>query len=75
MALVVATALATGALVGAGGGTLFGLNENGKHDDRCRSAYAACMQARGYTSESADAPAGRSRHTRRPERIDALKKL
>lgn len=39
-----------GALVGAGGGTLYGLNENGKHDDRYRSAYAACMQARGYTS-------------------------
>ena len=39
-----------GALVGAGGGTLYGLNENGKHDERYRSAYAACMQARGYTS-------------------------
>ena len=39
-----------GALVGAGGGTLYGLNENGKHDDRYRNAYAACMQARGYTS-------------------------
>ena len=39
-----------GALVGAGGGTLYGLNENGKHNDRYRDAYAACMQARGYTS-------------------------
>lgn len=39
-----------GALVGAGGGTLYGLNENGKHNDRYRNAYAACMQARGYTS-------------------------
>jgi hypothetical protein len=39
-----------GALVGAGGGTLYGLNENGKHNARYRDAYAACMQARGYTS-------------------------
>jgi len=35
--------------VGAGGGTLYGLNENGKHDERYRNAYAACMHSRGYT--------------------------
>src|ERR1700730_3950176 len=38
-----------GGLVGAGGGTLYGLNENRKHDESYRSAYAACMHARGYT--------------------------
>jgi hypothetical protein len=32
----------------AGGGTLYGLNENKKHDERYRDAYAACMQSRGY---------------------------
>jgi hypothetical protein len=36
--------------VGAGGGTLYGLNENRKHDERYRAAYAGCMRARGFTS-------------------------
>jgi len=34
----------------AGGGTLYGLNENKKHDARYRGAYARCMRARGFTS-------------------------
>jgi len=38
-----------GAAVGAGGGTLYGLNENKKHDESYRNAYAACMHSRGYT--------------------------
>ena len=38
-----------GGLVGAGGGTLYGLNENKKHDESYRNSYAACMHARGYT--------------------------
>jgi len=38
-----------GGLVGAGGGTLYGLNENKKHDESYRNAYAACMRSRGYT--------------------------
>ena len=38
-----------GGLVGAGGGTLYGLNENKKHDESYRNAYAACMHSRGYT--------------------------
>ena len=36
--------------VGAGGGTLYGLNEHKKHDERYRAAYAGCMRARGFTS-------------------------
>ena len=32
-----------------GGGTRYGLNENTKHDESYRSAYAACMRLRGYT--------------------------
>jgi hypothetical protein len=36
-------------LVGAGGGMLYGLNENKKHDESCRNAYAACMHSHGYT--------------------------
>lgn len=38
-----------GGLVGAGGGTLYGLNENKKHDERYRNGYTTCMHARGYT--------------------------
>jgi hypothetical protein len=34
--------------VGAGGGTLYGLNENRRYDERYREAYAGCMRARGY---------------------------
>ena len=37
-------------IVGAGGGTLYGLNENKKNDDRYRAAYSSCMRARGFTS-------------------------
>jgi hypothetical protein len=36
-------------VVGAGGGTLYGLNENRKHDARYREAYGRCLRARGYT--------------------------
>jgi len=46
-----AVGAAGGAVIdgGSGGGTLYGLNENGKHDERYRNAYAACMPSRGYT--------------------------
>jgi len=37
-----------GGVVGLGAGALYGLNENRKHDERAREAYAACMRARGY---------------------------
>jgi len=37
-----------GGAVGLGAGALYGLNENRKTDERARSAYAACMRARGY---------------------------
>lgn len=40
---------AIGGLVGAGGGVLYGLNENKKNDERYRQAYARCMRSRGYT--------------------------
>jgi hypothetical protein len=30
-------------------GTLYGVNENKKHDESYRNAYAACMHSRGYT--------------------------
>lgn len=33
-----------------GGGTLYGLNATKKHDERYRTAYAACMQSRGHMS-------------------------
>ena len=41
---------AIGGIVGVGGGTLYGLNENKKNDERYRAAYASCMRARGFTS-------------------------
>ena len=41
---------AIGGVLGAGGGTLYGLNENKKHDEAYRAAYARCMRSRGYTS-------------------------
>ena len=41
---------ALGGLVGAGGGTVFGLNDNRKHDARYRDVYARCMRSRGYSS-------------------------
>jgi Glycine zipper len=37
-----------GGAVGVGGGSLYGLNENRKKDERYRAAYAGCMRARGY---------------------------
>ena len=37
-----------GGLVGLGGGVLYGLNENKKHDERYRSAYASCLRAHGH---------------------------
>jgi hypothetical protein len=40
---------AIGGLVGAGGGTLYGLNEHKQHEEHYRKAYAACMRSRGYT--------------------------
>lgn len=36
-------------MVGTGGGTLYGLKENAKHDAHYRDAYAACMRSRGYS--------------------------
>jgi hypothetical protein len=35
--------------IGAGGGSLYGVNESKKHDESYRNAYAACMRSRGYT--------------------------
>ena len=42
------TGAAIGGVVGIGGGVLYGLNENKKHDERYRRAYASCMRSRGY---------------------------
>ena len=43
-----------GALIGggvsAGAGTLYGIYDNKKHDERYRSAYIGCMKAKGYTA-------------------------
>ena len=39
---------AIGGIVGAGGGTLYGLNENKKHDERYKEAYSGCMRSKGY---------------------------
>jgi hypothetical protein len=36
-------------VLAAGGGTLYGVNENRKNDARYRDMYASCMRARGYT--------------------------
>lgn len=41
---------AIGGIAGAGGGTLYGLAENRKHDERYREVYASCMRSRGYAS-------------------------
>jgi len=38
-----------GGLVGIGGGVLYGLNENKKHDEHYRRAYAGCMRSHGHT--------------------------
>ena len=39
-----------GGLAGAGGGTLYGIWDNKKNDERFRAAYGACMRAKGYTT-------------------------
>jgi hypothetical protein len=39
-----------GGLVGAGGGALYGVNQNRVHDEQYRAAYASCLRARGYGS-------------------------
>ena len=37
-----------GGALGAGGGTLYGIWDNKKNDERYRAAYGSCMKARGY---------------------------
>jgi hypothetical protein len=39
-----------GGVLGAGGGALYGANENRKTDERYRVAYVSCMRSRGYAS-------------------------
>jgi type IV secretory pathway VirB10-like protein len=39
---------AIGGLVGAGGGALYGVNENRKQDERYRIAYSSCLRSHGY---------------------------
>ena len=41
---------AIGGILGAGGGALYGVNENRKGDERYRAAYASCMRSRGYAA-------------------------
>jgi len=43
------TGAAVGGVVGITGGALYGLNENKKHDERYRQAYASCMRSHGHT--------------------------
>ncbi|PYM20474.1 MAG: hypothetical protein DMD78_20790 [Candidatus Rokuibacteriota bacterium] len=38
-----------GGALGAGGGTLYGIWDNKKDDERYRAAYGSCMKSRGYT--------------------------
>ena len=40
---------AIGGGVGTGGGTLYGLNETNKNNEKYRAAYSSCLQSRGYT--------------------------
>ena len=40
----------SGGVAAAGGGTLYGLNESRRNDEKYRVAYASCMQARGYVA-------------------------
>jgi hypothetical protein len=35
---------------GAGAGTLYGIYDSKKHDERYRSAYIGCMKSKGYTA-------------------------
>lgn len=39
---------AIGGILGGGGGALYGVNDNRKHDAAYRDAYATCLRARGY---------------------------
>ena len=48
--IVVANWVGRGGLLGAGGGTLYGLNENKNHDQAYREAYGPCMRSHGYNS-------------------------
>src|SRR5438876_10590627 len=36
-------------VLGVGGGTLYGLNESKKNDEKYKEAYSGCMHSRGYT--------------------------
>ena len=40
---------AIGGILGGGGGALYGVNDNRKHDAAYRDAYASCLRARGYS--------------------------
>jgi hypothetical protein len=40
--------VASGGAAAAGGGTLYGLDESRRNDEKYRAAYAICMRARGY---------------------------
>jgi len=39
---------AIGGVLGGGGGALYGVNENKKHDEQYRNAYSSCLRSRGY---------------------------
>ena len=54
--IVVANWVGRGGLLGAGGGTLYGLNENKNHDQAYREAYGACMRSHGYNSNCSRRP-------------------
>lgn len=41
---------AIGGILGGGGGALYGVNDNRKHDAAYRDAYASCLRVRGYAS-------------------------
>jgi hypothetical protein len=41
---------ASGGVAAVGGGTLYGLNESRRNDEKYRAAYASCMRARGYVA-------------------------
>jgi hypothetical protein len=40
----------SGGVAAAGGGTLYGLNESRRNDEKYRAAYANCLRARGYAA-------------------------
>jgi hypothetical protein len=42
--------VASGGEAGAGNGTLYGLNESRRNDEKYRAAYTSCMRARGYVA-------------------------